>query len=108
MQKKPLNLILATASIALFFLCKASSAEVFQPFQGEINADGTNIRSDSTVSSETICVLNKGERIEIIAQLYGWYKIRLPKNAPSYIKRSFLECINYKTAEPLGAGQAQV
>lgn len=107
MRKNPLNLILATVSVSLFFLCKAGSAEVFQPFQGEINADGTNIRPDSTVSSETICILNKGERVEVTAQLYGWDKIRLPKNAPSYIKRSFLECINYKTAGPLGTGQTQ-
>lgn len=110
MRKNLANLILLTALVVLPFLCKANSAfssfEVFQPFQGEVNANGINVRSDSTVSSETICILNKGDRVEVISEFYEWYKIRLPKSSPSYIKKSFLECINYKTVEPLTSGQA--
>ena len=58
-------------------------------FNGSINSDQTNIRIDSTVSSNVICKINKGERVEVVKELYDWYKIRLPSNAPAYIKKSF-------------------
>lgn len=93
-----------TATILFFLLssCRISSAQVFQPFQGKITGNDIKVRSDSTVGAEVVCALNKGDKVEVIAELYEWYKIRLPKNAPSYIKRSFLECLSFKAAEPVG------
>jgi uncharacterized protein YgiM (DUF1202 family) len=52
---------------------------------------------DSTVSSAVICVLNKGERVEVTLELYDWYKIRLPKAAPAYIKKNMAACLSYTT-----------
>lgn len=60
------------------------------PFQGEITADNTRIRVDSTASAETISLADKGKRVEVISESYDWYKIRLPKNAPAYIKKIFI------------------
>jgi uncharacterized protein YgiM (DUF1202 family) len=68
------------------------------PFIGEINADNINIRSDSTVSSEIICKVNKGEQVEVTRERYGWYKIRLPKYAPSFIKKNLVTAIEDKPA----------
>jgi len=102
MRANPLNLILASIVFALLFL-QVFPLEASCPFQGQINASGTNVRSDSTVSSEIISTLNKGERVEVLEELYDWYKIRLPKSSPSYIKKSFLECLNYRTTEPTNA-----
>ncbi len=67
------------------------------PFQGEVNGNNINLRSDSTVNSETICTLNRGYKVEVVSELYEWYKIRLPQIAPSYIKKNLVDCINYTT-----------
>ena len=67
-------------------------------FQGEINANNIRIRSDSTVSSTIICIANNGEPLEVIKELYGWYRVRLPKTAPSFIKKNLVTIIDEKTA----------
>jgi len=68
-------------------------------FQGEINANNINIRSDSTVNSKIICAVNKGEPVEVIRESYGWYKIRLPKAAPSFIRKNLVTLIDEKTVK---------
>ncbi len=68
-------------------------------FQGEINANNINIRSDSTTSSKIICIANKGEPVEVITESYEWYKIRLLKKAPSFIKKDLVDLIDGKTAK---------
>jgi uncharacterized protein YgiM (DUF1202 family) len=74
--------------------CYADAQEPgFTVFTGQINADGINVRADATVGSPVICTVDKGELVEAVAESYGWYKIRLPKQAPSYIKKELVECI---------------
>ena len=68
-------------------------------FQGEINANNINIRSDSTVSSKIICIANNGEPVEVVKELYEWYRVRLPKTAPSFIKKNLVSIIDEKTAK---------
>ncbi len=58
-------------------------------FTGVVNSGQINIRIDSTVSSETICKANKNDRLEVVKEHFGWYKVRLPAEAPAYIKKSF-------------------
>lgn len=59
-------------------------------FQGEVKADSINIRSDSSINSEVICKVNKAQVLDVLSELYGWYKIRLPVCAPSYIKKDLV------------------
>lgn len=63
-------------------------------FNGQINAENINVRVDATVGSALICSLSKGEPVEVISEAYDWYKIRLPKEAPSYVKEDLVECFN--------------
>ena len=84
--------------IQLAYTCYAQESLLFQ---GEVNADNINLRSDSTVSSQVICNINKGDCIEVMRELYDWYKIRLPKNAPSFIKKNLVMPIDDKTAKVL-------
>ncbi len=63
-------------------------------FTGQINADNINVRVDATIGSAVACVLSKGQLVEVVSELYDWYKIRLPKEAPSYVKKDLVECIN--------------
>ena len=62
-------------------------------FTGQINADDINVRVDATAGSKLICTLSKGELAEVVSEAYDWYKIRLPKEAPSYVKGELVECI---------------
>ncbi|MGA2774774.1 MAG: SH3 domain-containing protein [Candidatus Omnitrophota bacterium] len=68
-------------------------AQEFRKFNGEISSDNINVRADTTVSSEVICVLKSHDTVEVSAELYDWYRIRLPKNAPSFVKKSLFECL---------------
>jgi len=86
----------------LFILFSASNilcAGEPVPFTGEVNANNINIRSDSTVSAEIICKSAKGERLEVVSERYDWYKIRLPKQAPSFIKKNLVAGIEDKPAD---------
>ena len=77
-----------------FILPGTVFADTFAAFTGQINAAGINVRVDATVGAEVICTLTKGELVEVVREAYDWYKIRLPKEAPSYIKKNLLECNN--------------
>lgn len=82
----------------LFSAANILSAQEPAPFTGEVNANNINIRSDSTVNAEIICKSAKGGRLEVVSERYGWYKIRLPKQAPSFIKKNLVAGIEDKPA----------
>jgi SH3-like domain-containing protein len=90
-------------SIFIFFQCITTlyAQEPF-PFKGNVKADNINVRTDSTASSEVICSLNKDTDVEVILELYDWYKIKLPSNAPAFIKKDFATMIDDKTAKVSG------
>lgn len=68
-------------------------------FEGQINADNINVRADSTTTSKIICTLNRSDPIDVVKEMYDWYKIRLPKSSPAFIKKDFVEIIDDKTAK---------
>lgn len=104
-----LNPILRLSIIAIFISASCGvSAQDFIPFKGQVSADNINIRSDSTVASQAICKINKGETIEVVSQLYEWYKIRLPKTAPSFIKKDLVFCPSQAADTPLPCQNATV
>jgi len=82
-------IILALVSAVLVFCVSARAEDA--SFTGVVNSDNINVRADSTVTSAVICALDKSSKVEVVSELYGWYKIRLPDSAPSYIKKDFLE-----------------
>lgn len=91
---------ISTISLVTFFnLFSISFAQESTLFQGVVNADKINIRSDSTVSSQIICNINKGGRVEVVKELYDWYKIKLPKNAPSFIRSDMVDIIDDNAAK---------
>ena len=68
-------------------------------FTGKVNANNINVRVDATTGAPVVCTLAKGQSVEVVREAYDWYKIRLPKTAPSYIKKNLVECID-RTASP--------
>ncbi|MCX5713628.1 MAG: SH3 domain-containing protein, partial [Candidatus Omnitrophica bacterium] len=75
-----------------------SYSEDFVSFKGRINADEINIRSDSTVASEVVITLTKGDGVEVVGELYDWYKVRLPKLSPAYVFKDLTESLDEKAA----------
>jgi len=84
---------LKKAGIALILAAFFSTPALAEIFDGSINSPDINVRADSAFSSEVVCVLKKGDRVTVVKELYDWYKIRLPKTAPSYVKKNLLECL---------------
>lgn len=61
------------------------------PRIGIIESDDVNVRAGSNINYESLCKLNKGDRVEIIGESYGWYRIILPKKAHLYIKSDYVD-----------------
>lgn len=89
--------IILTLALLISFSC-ISFAQEADTFKGRVNADNINVRCDSTVNSEIICKINKNDLLEVILESYGWYKVKLPKYAPSFVKKNLLNPIDEKSA----------
>ena|SRR3989338_7554616 len=96
MRLNSLNKVLPLAIVIFFLFLDYSLAQNSPPFNGEVTSDNINIRADSTPNAQIICTVNKDERLDVILELYDWYKIRLPKKAPSFVKKDLTECLSYQ------------
>jgi len=70
--------------LGLLIVSPAFSQEKY-PFYAAVVIDGVNVRTDSTINSEVIINLSKGDVVSVIKEFYDWYKIILPKNAVCYV-----------------------
>jgi len=97
MAAKKINLLfIITVLLPLFTSLPFAAAEESFPFKAEVNNNNINIRSDATVNSEVICSVNKGVYLYVLKESYGWYKVRLPKNAPSFINKNLVSPLEPK------------
>jgi uncharacterized protein YgiM (DUF1202 family) len=83
-------LSLICAFVAACVFCSCACAQGDFPFKGEVNEPDINVRVDSTIGAPVICVLRKGERVKVLSEAYDWYRIVLPRGAPSYIHKDFI------------------
>lgn len=90
-------------AVILALALNLSFAEEKPPFLGEINAKDINLRQDATIASKVISVLREGERVEIVSESYDWYKARLPKSVPVYVKKNLAACIKYEASASVAA-----
>jgi len=77
-------------------LLRVCLAEAQFPFKGQVDDNDVNIRSDSTVNAQIICTVKKGTRLDVILESYDWYKVRLPKQAPAYVNKNLVQCMDSK------------
>jgi uncharacterized protein YgiM (DUF1202 family) len=89
-------------ALALLLMLGLLRAADFNSFQGEVNSSNINLRVDATVYSEIISQLNRHDQLEVVAQLYEWYKVRLPKTIGVFIKKDFILSVDEKSGKILG------
>jgi len=62
------------------------------PKIGYAKKDGVNIRTDSTIYSQTLGSLKKGQQVKIIKENLDWYKIEIPKDTvKGYVYGDYVE-----------------
>lgn len=75
-----------------------SFAEQKFPFLAEVNTDGVYVRAGQHTNFETVCRLNRGAQLVVVARSYSWYKVKLPREAKSYISQEYAQMMNSDTA----------
>lgn len=83
--------IIAIAFLTAFLFQGRCLGENRFPFEGEVTGDNINIRTDSTANSQVICAVKNGGRLKVASELYEWYKVCLPPQAPSYIRKDLIQ-----------------
>jgi uncharacterized protein YgiM (DUF1202 family) len=103
-MRKTLPAVLAAAMLWQLYAGALDTQQI--PFKGRINTEAVNLRADSTISAEAICRLSKGEEVEVVLEANGWYKLRLPKQAPSFLKKGLADCLPQTNVLPNAKDQA--
>ncbi|MFH1504724.1 MAG: SH3 domain-containing protein, partial [Candidatus Omnitrophota bacterium] len=86
-MKRALILLLLSASICAYPLT------VFSSLEYTVIRDKINARVDSTVTSEALGFLAIGDKVEVIKESFGWYKIKLPQKFSCYVAEEFTQKI---------------
>ncbi|MCB9747707.1 MAG: SH3 domain-containing protein [Candidatus Omnitrophica bacterium] len=85
-----MRLFLIALSFIIFFNSNLQAQEDLFPFVGQISSNSVNIRAGLNKNFEQLCQLSQGEEVLVVEKSYGWYKIKLPLVAKSYISNEFV------------------
>jgi uncharacterized protein YraI len=61
------------------------------PVTGEISGDAVNVRSGPGTNYSIVSKLNKGDRVVILSEEFGWVKIEMPSATFSWITADFVK-----------------
>jgi len=64
-----------------------------------VENNGVNIRQDSTISSRSLGIVNKGQKIEVLKEKYSWFKVILPEQFSCYVSTSYLQATSKENAK---------
>jgi len=81
-----------TLSLLMLFSLSAFAQEK----TGDAVGNDINVRSDSTVMSQSLCTLSKGTRIVIAGEKFDWYKVLLPQSFKAYVATKYIDPIGPK------------
>lgn len=79
--------------LSIFLVSACLVTSVYPYDRVTVTRDGINVRVDSTVSSQSLGYLNKGERLDMIDQNFEWVKIRLPRRFSCYVSVQYVNRI---------------
>ncbi len=56
-----------------------------------VRKDGLNLRTDSTIGSQSIAKLKRGQVLVAVGKLYEWYRVKLPEWVKVYVYRKYAQ-----------------
>jgi len=83
--------IILLLSLILFFSVDFLSAKEEFPFIAQSNIKDVDVKAGGNINFESICKLNKGEKVVVIEKKYDWFKIQLPEKAICYIHSDYVK-----------------
>lgn len=78
------------ALIAMVFCFGFFSIDAKADTPGTVNDNNVNIRSGAGTDSTSLGKVNSGDKVTIIEETNGWYKVSLPGGTTGYIKTDFV------------------
>lgn len=67
---------------------------------GVVTVNDSPVRLDSRLSAEKLCTLNEGQKVRVLAEHMGWFKIEAPPAVPYFVGKKFVKFVGEaKTAK---------
>lgn len=63
----------------------------YKPVNATVLANQVNIRAGHGLNFEILGQLNKDASVTVVGERYGWYKIKLPKEALSFVHKRYID-----------------
>lgn len=88
-----MNLIseLRKSTVLGLALASLSTCSVFANNIGMVTADNVNLRSSNSTESAVISIVNNGEKVSILSDLNGWFKISSPSFGEAYVTSQYVK-----------------
>lgn len=64
---------------------RPAAAEPEPPFFGEVALDRVEVRSGAGESYYPVAVFERGQRVKVVEDFYGWYRIEAPEGLRAYV-----------------------
>ena len=61
------------------------------PFAGEVSVDRVEVRSGAGESYYPVAVFERGQRVRVVEDFYGWYRIEAPEGLRAYVAQRDLD-----------------
>lgn len=95
---------LSALSIALTVALVSLPTQIFAqqdiyPFLGKINVKSVHLRAGQSKNFESLGRVQEGDAVVVIEKDYSWYKVRLPKDAKSYITNEYVNMVSSRVGE---------
>lgn len=77
--------------ISFYLMTSVVFAQEQFPFLGQVKVENAYVRAGANQNFEPLCRLSQGVEVLVFDQSYRWYKIRLPKEANSFVSDQFIQ-----------------
>ena len=77
--------------LSIIVLVNLSNAGAFGVFLGKVKTDNVNVRLGANINFESITKLDTKDKVKIVDELYGWYKIELNNLVPVYVSSKYVK-----------------
>lgn len=67
------------------------------PFVGTVTAEKVNVRAGQNTNFEKVAQLVRDDEVLVVGKEYKWYKVKLPKQANSYISDKYVQSEDKQT-----------